>query len=89
MANTKSAKKALRGSAAKKIVNGARRNRIRTFVRKVADAIKANEKVKAQEAFKALESEIMKGVTKNIIKLNTAARKLSRLSAQIRKIVAK
>jgi len=89
MANTKSAKKALRASAAKKVVNGARKNRIRTFVRKVADAIKSQDQAKAREAFKVLESEIMRGVTKNVIKLNTAARKLSRLSAQIRKIAAK
>lgn len=89
MANTKSAQKALRNSAAKKVVNGSRKNRIRTFVKKVADAIKANEKSKAQEAFKVLESEIMRGVTKRVIKLNTAARKLSRLSAQIRKIAVK
>ncbi len=89
MANTSAAKKALRSSATKNKVNSARRNRIRTFVRKVADQIKAGDQAKAREAFKALESEIMRGVTKKIIKLNTAARKLSRLSAQIRKIAAK
>ncbi len=89
MANTSAAKKALRSSAAKKIVNSARKNRIRTFVRKVSDQIKEGNKKKAQEAFLALESEIMRGVTKRVIKLNTAARKLSRLSAQIRKIGVK
>ncbi len=89
MANTKSAQKALRSSAAKKIVNNSRKNRIRTFVKKVADAIKSSDQKKAQEAFKNLESEIMRGVTKRVIKLNTAARKLSRLSAQIKKISAK
>ena len=86
MANTKSAQKALRSSTAKRLVNNARKNRIRTFVRKVSDQIKLGDKKKAQEAFKALEAEIMRGVTKRVIKLNTAARKLSRLSAQIRKI---
>lgn len=89
MANTSAAKKALRSSAAKNKVNAARKNRIRTFVRKVTDQIKAGDQAKAREAFKALESEIMRGVTKKVIKLNTAARKLSRLSAQIRKIAAK
>lgn len=88
MANTSSAKKALSGSIAKNLVNGARKKRIRTFVKKVADAIKSADQKKAQEAFKVLESEIMRGVTKRVIKLNTAARKLSRLSAQIRKISA-
>lgn len=89
MANTKSAQKALRVSAAKKEVNNARKNRIRSFVRKVDDAIKAGDQPKAREAFKALEPEIMRGVTKKVFKLNTAARKLTRMSASIRKIGSK
>ena len=86
MANTSAAKKALRSSAKKNEVNNARRNRVRSFIRKVDDAIKANDETKAREAFKALEPEIMCGVTKKIFKLNSAARKLTRLSAAIRKI---
>jgi small subunit ribosomal protein S20 len=86
MANTDSAKKALRASAAKNLVNSARRNRIRSFIRKVDDAIKAGDETKAREAFKALEPEIMRGVTKKVFKLNTAARKLTRISSAIKKI---
>ncbi len=89
MANTKAAQKALRASAAKKENNNARKNRIRSFIRKVDDAIKAGDQPKAREAFKALEPEIMRGVTKKVYKLNTAARKLTRMSAAIRKIEAK
>ena len=89
MANTKSAQKALRSSAQKNVVNAARKSRIRSFARKVDDAIKSNDEVKAREAFKALEPELMRGVTKEVFKLNTAARKLSRLSASIKKIVKK
>jgi small subunit ribosomal protein S20 len=86
MANTKSAQKALRSSAKKNVINSARKSRIRTFTRKVDDAIKAGDEKKAREAFKSLEPEIMRGVTKKVIKLNTAARKLSKLSATIKKI---
>ena len=86
MANTKSAQKALRSSAQKNVVNAARKSRIRSFARKVDDAIKSNDEVKARDAFKALEPELMRGVTKNIFKINTAARKLSRLSSAIKKI---
>lgn len=75
MANTKSAKKALRSSATKNVINSARKSRIRTFIRKVDDAIKAGDDKKAREAFKALEPEIMRGVTKKVVKLNTASRK--------------
>lgn len=86
MANTAAAKKALRSSAAKNVVNSARKSRIRSFIRKVDDAIKAGDEKKAREAFKALEPELMSGVTKKVYKLNTAARKLSRISSSIRKI---
>ncbi len=86
MANTKSAQKALRSSAQKNVVNSARRSRIRSFLRKVDDAIKIGDEQKAREAFKALEPEIMRGVTKKVFKLNTVARKLSRISSAIKKI---
>ncbi len=86
MANTKSAQKALRSSEKKNVINSARKSRIRSFIRKVDDAIKAGDKTKASEAFRDLEPEIMRGVTKKVIKLNTAARKLSRLSALIKSI---
>jgi small subunit ribosomal protein S20 len=86
MANTKSAKKELRASARKNEVNKIRKSRIRTFIKKVDEAIKIADKPKALEAFKALEPEIMKGVTKKVFKLNTASRKLTRLASAIRKI---
>ena len=86
MANTKSAKKAFRSSEKKNIVNTSRINRIRSFIKKVDGAIKVCDEVKAREAFKNLEPEIMRGVTKKVLKLNTASRKLSRLSSAIRKI---
>ena len=86
MANTKSAKKALRSSERKNTVNTARKSRIRSFIRKVDDFIKSGDAVKAGEAFKDLEPEIMRGVSKKVVKLNSAARKLSRLSASIKKI---
>ncbi len=87
MANKSASKKAIRSDANKKTVNYSRKSRIRTFIRKVEDQIKSGDKTKAQEAFKNLEPELMRGVTKNIFKLNTAARKLSRISAAIKKIV--
>ncbi len=86
MANTSSAKKALRTSKNKESINKARKSRIRTFTRKVEDAIKAKKESEARIAFKALEPEIMRGVTKKVLKLNTAARKLRRLAGAIRKI---
>lgn len=89
MANTKSALKAIRSDAKKNEVNTARKSRIRTFIRKVNDAIEANDETKAREAFRNLEPEIMKGVKQEVFKQNTASRKLSRLAASIRKISKK
>lgn len=86
MANTSSALKAIRSSEAKNEINNSRKNRIRSFIRKVEDAIKSGDSVKANEALKNLQPEIMKGVTKNIFTLNNASRKISRLSASIKKI---
>ncbi|MFT6077857.1 MAG: small subunit ribosomal protein S20 [Myxococcota bacterium] len=86
MANTSSAKKALRSSKAKEAVNKARKSRIRTFIRKVEDLITSRDESNARVAFKALEPELMKGVTKKVFKMGTAARKLGRLGAAIRKI---
>jgi small subunit ribosomal protein S20 len=86
MANTSAAKKALRVSAKKNVINNARRNRIRSFIKKVDNAVKAGDEAKSRIAFKDLEKELMRGVTKKIIKLNTASRKLSRIATNISKI---
>lgn len=86
MANTSAAKKALRVSRKKETVNKARKNRIRSFQRKVEENIKAENTADARISFKNFEKEIMRGVTKKVFKLNAAARKLQRLASSIRKI---
>lgn len=84
MANHKSAEKRIRTTARETVVNGARRNRIRTFIRKVELACTAGDAAQAEDAFKAARPEIQRGVTKGVIKKATASRKLSRLSARIK-----
>ena len=88
MANTPSAKKAVRKIAARTEVNKARRSRMRTYIRKVEEAIAGGDKEAASAALKAAQPEIMRSVTKGIMKKNTAARKVSRLSASVKKIGA-
>ena len=88
MANTPSAKKAVRKIAARTEVNKARRSRMRTFIRKVEEAIAGGDKEAASAALKAAQPEIMRSVTKGVLKKNTAARKVSRLSASVKKIGA-
>lgn len=84
MANHKSAEKRIRQTERRTEVNGARRSRIRTFVKKVELAITGGDKSAAAEAFKAAQPEMMRGVTKGVLHANTVSRKLSRLSARIK-----
>lgn len=86
MANTKSAKKANRVSIKKNEINSSRKNRIRSFMRKVDMAIKKGSQDKAKEAFKNLEPELMRGVSKKVFKIKTASRILQKLSAIIKKL---
>jgi len=88
MANTTSAKKAVRKIARRTEVNKSRRTRVRTFIRKVEEAVSGGDKDAANAALKAAQPEIMRSVTKGVMKKNTAARKISRLSASVKKIGA-
>lgn len=84
MANTPQAKKRARQNEARFQVNKMRRSRIRTFLRGVEEAIASGDKAAAQEALKAAQPELMRGVTKGVVHKNTAARKMSRLSARVK-----
>lgn len=84
MANTRSAKKMVRKIATRTEVNKARRSRMRSFVRKVEEAIEAGDKSAAAEALKAAQPEIMRAAGKGVIHKNTSSRKVSRLSARVK-----
>lgn len=88
MANTSSAKKATRKIAARTEVNKARRSRMRTFIRKFEEAVATGDAAAAAAAFRVTESELMRAVTKGIVHKNTAARKVSRLAARVKKLSA-
>lgn len=86
MANHISAKKRIRRNARMEIVNKIRKNRVRSFIKKVETAIEKADKALANEAFKNAQPEMQKSVTKGVFKKNTISRKLSRLSSRIKKI---
>ena len=86
MANHKSAKKRIRRNQKVELVNKIRKSRVRTFVKKVENAILANDKKGASEALKVAQPEMHKSVTKGTFKKNTISRKLSRLSSKIKSI---
>ena len=83
MANTTSAKKAARKIVRRTEVNKARRSRMRTFLRKVEEAIASGDKAVAAEALKAAQPEIMRAAQKGVVHKNTASRKVSRLAHRI------
>ncbi len=88
MANTPSAKKAARKIERRTEINKNRRSRMRTFVRKVEEAIAAGDKDAAGVALKAAEPEIMRAAQKGVLHKNTASRKVSRLTQRLAKLGA-
>ncbi len=84
MANSPQSKKRARQTQRRTLVNKNRRTRIRTFIRKVEEAIAGGDKEAAATALKNAQPEIMRGVTKGILHKNTASRKVSRLAARVK-----
>lgn len=88
MANSPSARKRIRQIERRTEVNRARRSRIRTFIRKVEEAVAKGDGAAATEALRAAQPEIMRGVTKGVLHRNTASRKVSRLAQRVKAISA-
>ncbi len=84
MAHHASAKKRIRQTETRTARNRARRSRIRTFLKKVEMAIASGDGGAAQEALKAAQPEIHRGVTKGVLHKNMAARKISRLAHRVK-----
>ena len=84
MANSPQAKKRARQNEKRAAVNKTRRSRIHTYLRKVEEAIASGDKDAATAALRAVQPELMRGVTKGIFHKNTASRKMSRLAARVK-----
>jgi len=88
MANTASAKKAARKIERRTEINKVRRSRVRSYVRKVEEAIASGNKEAAQTALVAAQPELMRAATKGILHENTASRKVSRLNRRVKALSA-
>ena len=84
MANTSSAKKAVRKLARRTAINRMRRSAMRTQLRKAEEAIASGDAAAAKAVMAATESMVMRSAQKGIIHANTASRKVSRLSARVK-----
>lgn len=81
----KSAEKAHKKSIVRAARNKSIKSRIKTFITKVEEAIQKKAAIaEVVRHFREAESEIMKGVTKGVLKLNTASRKVSRLARLVK-----
>ncbi|MEQ8433687.1 MAG: 30S ribosomal protein S20 [Oceanicaulis sp.] len=88
MANTRSAKKMARKIERRTALNKGRRTRMRTYVRKLNEAVATGDQDQARTALKTAESEVMKAVSKGVIHKNTGSRTVSRLSARVKSMTA-
>jgi small subunit ribosomal protein S20 len=86
MANTQSAKKAVRKIERRTEVNKARRSQMRTYVKKVEEAIASGDQTAAQAALVAAQPLMARAAQKGIVHKNTASRKISRLASRVKKI---
>ena len=88
MAQNATAKKRIRQIERRTKINRGRIGRIRTFLKKVEQAIASGEKQAAAAAFQEMQPVLMSGVNKGAVHRRTVARRLSRLSARINALTA-
>ena len=84
MANSAGSKKRARQAVKRNKHNSQIRAKVRTFVKKVGYAVASGEKKEAKNGFVAMQKNIDQAVSKGLMHKNQAARKKSRLSAQIK-----
>jgi small subunit ribosomal protein S20 len=88
MANIASARKRIRQTVKRTARNKARKSRVHGAIRKVEEAVAGGDKDAALAAFRAAQPELQRAVGKGVLKANTVARKLSRLSARVKAVTA-
>jgi len=86
MANHKSSKKSIRKTVKRTLVNKMAVSKLRTTIKKLLSLIEAKDQKSATSFFPQVQSELMKHVTKGTMKKNAASRKISRLSARLKKL---
>jgi small subunit ribosomal protein S20 len=85
----KSAIKRMRQTTKRKMRNQQTKRSFRGEIKVLNAHIQAKDTKKASESLKKVQAELDKAVKKNVLKKNTAARKMSQLTAQVKAIGAK
>lgn len=86
MANTSSAKKAIRSAERKRVVNLARKEAYKSSIRAIKKAVAAKDKKKAEAALPKAYKEIDKAAKVNILHKNTAGRYKSQLVKKVKSL---
>lgn len=86
MAQHKSAIKAHKQSLKRALRNKSTASQMKTFIKKLEALIDSKNYQEAKAFLSKVESLIMKAVTKKVLKLNTASRKVSKLTKKVKAI---
>ena len=87
MANLSSSKKMVRKIERRTARNRDQKSKMRTFIRRVDEAIAGGDKAAAETALRAAQPLIARAGRKGLMRKKTASRKVSRLAKQISAIV--
>ncbi len=83
MANHKQAAKRTRQSEKRRLRNRARNSRIKTFLKKMDEAVEANDKKLATELLPVVIKEVMKAGAKGLFHKNKTSRKVAQLQKRV------
>jgi small subunit ribosomal protein S20 len=84
MANTKSATKAARQAVRRTAINKSRSSQMKSYVRKVEEAIASGNKEAAKAALAAAQPVLMRSAQKRVLHKKTASRKVARLTSRLK-----
>lgn len=83
MANIKSQKKRILTNEKARLRNQAVKSELKTYVRRVREAVAGGDKDRASEALQAAGRKLDKAVSKGVIHANQAAKRKSKLAKQV------
>ncbi|NMA49425.1 MAG: 30S ribosomal protein S20 [Tissierellia bacterium] len=87
MANIKSAEKRIRITARQTALNKSKKTEIKTYIKKFDTALAKGDIDEARSLLKAIDKKLKKAAKHNVIHMNAASRKISRLTKSINKAV--
>ena len=83
MAHSRQARKRVRQNKHRSAINRDRLSRVRTFIRRVEEAIASGDRRRAERALREAQPEIMRGAAKAVLHRRTAARRVSSLARRV------